>query len=125
MSPEHLLGGMGVQGHAEVVALGGAAAQGAQALGLFLALDPFGDGHQTQGLGDLDDGLGQAGRVVIGQRGDERAVDLEDVDRELLEVGQRRIPGAEVVDGDAEPECAQARAGSAPPSRCRASWRSR
>ena len=47
----------------------------------------------------------EIGRVVLfGQRRHEGAVDLEDVDRELLEVGQRRVPGAEVVDGDTEAE---------------------
>ncbi len=35
---------------------------------------------------------------------DERAVDLERVDGELAEVGERRVAGAEVVDGDAHAE---------------------
>jgi hypothetical protein len=37
------------------------------------------------------------------QAGDERAVDLDHVDRQPLEVGQRRVAGAEIVDRDAQP----------------------
>ena len=42
-----------------------------QALGLFLALDPFGHGHEAKVFADSDDGLRQAGLVVVGQRRDE------------------------------------------------------
>ncbi len=38
------------------------------------------------------------------EAGDERAVDLEDVDRELAQVAQRRVAGAEVVDRQTDPE---------------------
>ena len=41
---------------------------------------------------------------------DEGAVDLEAVDRQALEVGQRRVAGAEVVDGEAHAQRVQLRA---------------
>ena len=40
----------------------------------------------------------------VGHAGDERAVDLEDVDRELAQVAQRRVAGAEVVDREPDAE---------------------
>ena len=43
----------------------------------------------------------------VGEAVDEAAVDLERVDRESLEVGERRVPGAEVVDGQVQAEAAQ------------------
>ena len=46
--------------------------------------------------------LGQRGRAR--DRARERAVDLEAVDRELLEVGERGVAGPEVVDGDSDAE---------------------
>ena len=52
---------------------------------------------------EADDRLGDRGvlRVRL-EIGDEGNVDLERVDREVLQVRQRRIAGAEVVDGDGE-----------------------
>ena len=44
--------------------------------------------------------------------GDERAVDLDHVEREAAQVGERRVAGAEVVDGQAHAEVLAARAGS-------------
>jgi len=51
--------------------------------------------------------IGPHDRRVLGvatQAGDERVVDLEDVDGETPEVGQRRVAGAEVVDRDLDAE---------------------
>ena len=42
--------------------------------------------------------------AALGQLGDEGAVDLQHVDRELAQVGERGVAGAEVVDGDPDPE---------------------
>ena len=36
--------------------------------------------------------------------GDERLVDLHDVDRKVLEVAERRVSGPEVVEGQRDPE---------------------
>ena len=50
-------------------------------------------------------------RLVVGIDADvahERAVDLDRVHRQLLEVRQRRVPGAEIVDRQAHAELAQA-----------------
>src|SRR6185369_6511006 len=44
-----------------------------------------------------------------GDAGDERAVDLQDVDREALEVAQRRVAGPEVVDREMDAERPQLR----------------
>ena len=38
---------------------------------------------------------------------DERAVDLQRAHRKALEISERRVPGAEVVDGNAYPRVAQ------------------
>ena len=46
---------------------------------------------------------GMAG-LVVDEIGGEGPVDLEDVDRELLEVAQRRVAGAEIVEGEEHPE---------------------
>jgi hypothetical protein len=41
--------------------------------------------------------------LVVFEPGDERAVDLERIDGELLEVGERGVAGAEVVDRNPHP----------------------
>src|SRR3546814_1212274 len=63
-------------------------------------LHALADGHQTEGLAQSQHGthdLGVAGR--LGQAVNEAAVDLHDVDRAALQVRQRRVASAEVVDG--------------------------
>ena len=51
------------------------------------------------------DGAGQFGSaVLLGQPADERAIDLQDVDREPVQVRERRIAHAEVVDREAHAE---------------------
>ena len=52
----------------------------------------------------LDDGAGMAGGA---ERADKGAVDLDLAERELLQVAQARIAGAEIVERDAHPERAQ------------------
>ena len=111
---------------AEQVALATVAADLAQARQLQRGLDALGDHRQAEGVAELDDGLDD--RRVLGvdaQAVDERAVDLDRLDREPLQVGERRVAGAEVVDGEVQAEAAQlARARPWPPSR-RPSGRSR
>ena len=78
------------------------AAELAQALELDLALDALGDDLQAERAGDLDDGGDDRRVLVLGADAvDERAVDLDDVEREALQARQRRVAGAEVVDEDA------------------------
>ncbi len=70
-----------VEGFGEVVALAVLAAQVAEPLELVEPLDPFGDGGQPEGGGQVDDGAGERGCVgAAGDLVDERLVDLEDVD---------------------------------------------
>src|SRR5690606_35508887 len=72
-------------------------------------LHAFGDDVDAGAAGQADDGL-HDGQVVgvVGQAGDEAAVEFEYVDRQALEVGQRGVTGAEVVQGDGDAEGAQA-----------------
>ena len=84
------------------------AAGGAQDLGLSDGLDAFGGDDQpqrpAQGNDRADDRAG-VGRVL--QIGDEAAVHLDLVDRELAEVAEGGIAGAEIVERNAEPGIAQ------------------
>src|SRR5688500_12929588 len=49
---------------------------------------------------------GHGVRIVL-PGGDERAVDLEDLYRQLGQIAERRVAGAEVVDGDVDAQAAQ------------------
>ncbi len=56
---------------------------------------------ELERLAEPDDGASQRRAVgAVADLLDERLVDLEDVDREALQVAERRIAGAEVVDGE-------------------------
>ena len=57
--------------------------------------------HRDAGLHD------RAARVTLLELTDERLVDLHLVDRQLVEAAERRVAGAEVVDGQPGAECAQ------------------
>ena len=71
---------------------------------LFGLLDAFGDGFEVQCLGELHDGFDEAVAFVgADDVVDEAFVDLEDVDGEFGERGERRVAGSEVVDRDADP----------------------
>src|SRR4029450_7161039 len=97
----------------EEVALHRMAAELAQAPELDLALDALGHDLQAQRAGDLHDGGGDRRVLVLralvprAAPRDERAVDLDDVEREALEARQRRVAGAEVVDEDLHADLAQ------------------
>jgi hypothetical protein len=41
------------------------------------------------------------------ERTHEASIDLQDVDREVSEIGQRRVPGPEIVDRDAHTELSE------------------
>ena len=110
----------------EQVALAGVAAELAQVGELGLVLDALGDRPQPERAAELDERLDQRVRLVrAGGGGDERAVDLQRVDRQLLQVGERGVAGAEVVDRDVQAvgRAARAAARRRPPGR--ASARSR
>ena len=76
------------------------AAELVEALDLERQLDPLGDQREAQRLAVADDGPRQlAARVRIPELGHQRAGDLEDVDRQAAQVRERRVAGADVVDG--------------------------
>jgi hypothetical protein len=75
----------------------------------FLVLDALGDDPQTQFPAENDDRAGDARTVVVAFQGaDEAAVDLETIGRQLVEVGQGRVAGTEVVDGHRDSHGTQA-----------------
>jgi len=99
-------------GPAEQVALGEVAAQRAQGGVPGLVLHALGDHVSAQRPAERDDRLDHARRARPRGAGaaellDERLVDLEQRDRVVVQPGQRGVPGAEVVDRDADPELAQ------------------
>src|SRR6478672_6355066 len=75
---------------AEVEALDFIAGVAAQKAELFIGFDAFGHHRQAERLAHCDDGLRD--RLVFGVErnvADERAVDLQRIDREALELGER------------------------------------
>src|SRR5581483_10819840 len=71
-----------------------------QRLDLALVLDALGDDLEAEALADGDDRGGEAGSALsVGP--EERAVHLEDVDRQPAEIAERGVAGAEVVHRDA------------------------
>ena len=68
-------------------------------------LDPFGGGLDAERVGELGDRADDRARALAGEQVlDEAAVDLELVEREALQIAQRRIAGAEIVERDADAE---------------------
>src|SRR5438067_1107453 len=90
---------------APVVTLSALASEGAQARELTWSLHPFGDHGEVERVGERDHRLDDRGvprRSV--HLGHERLVDLQDVHGEALEVAQRGVASAEVVDCDLDAE---------------------
>ena len=86
-----------------------------QVLELGQVLDALAEGLEVERLAQVDEGLDERGRLLGGGDAlDEGAVDLERVDRELTQVGERAVAGAEVVDGDPDAERLESRAGAGP-----------
>ena len=87
----------------EQVALAEVASELAQLRELPVGLDALGDGDEAERVGEAHEvgGDGRVLRVVLDAL-DEGQVDLDDVDREAAEVLERREPGAEVVERDAD-----------------------
>src|SRR5665213_3070771 len=68
-------------------------------------LDALGERLDRERLAELDERADQGVPFgVTADAGDERAVDLQGVDGEALEIGQGGVAGAEVVDRDAHAE---------------------
>jgi hypothetical protein len=73
-------------------------------------LDALGDDLHPQAAGHVDDRLDDRARVLgvlAVEVGHEGAVDLEHVDREAPDVGQRAVAGAEVVEDERDAQAAQ------------------
>src|SRR5438067_10763576 len=83
------------------------AAEIAQRVPLHLRLDAFGDDIEPKGVPKAHDRLRHGRRSDRWQGFHERAVDLELVDRQRLDAAQRRVPRAEIVDGDRDAQTAQ------------------
>src|SRR3954452_18027154 len=67
-------------------------------------LDALGDGAQPEPPAEVDDALHDRRVRRVGEQvADERAVDLELVDRQVLEQRERGVAGPEVVHGNADP----------------------
>ena len=93
---------------AQVVALREVDAELAQQLQGLGVLHALGHGLQAEAACQVDHRLHHvAARVVVGQVVDELDVDLEEVDSELLEVGEAAVAGPEVVERDLAAELAQ------------------
>ena len=78
---------------------------GGQLLGFF---DALGEGVHSEISGQRDDGLDDLRSTAIAADPlDEPAIDLEGVDGEALEIGERGIPGSEVIEVDLDAEVPQ------------------
>src|ERR687890_486156 len=106
LAGEHPVYRSGRQGGGEEVSLTQPTAQTDQRGALLGDFDAFGDRLQLERVAQPDDRPCQ-GRAVGAKPDllDERARDLEDVDREPLEITERRVPRTEVVDGEPDPDC--------------------
>ena len=85
--------------HRQHVALAELAPHGGQQVPLDLAFDPLGDDFEPEGAGQLDDALGE-GQALPGDSDPvhEGLVHLQHVDRQLPQVAERGVSGAEIVD---------------------------
>jgi hypothetical protein len=92
-------------GTADEIALHLVAGLARQEGALGLRLHPFRDDRNVEGTREAQDRADDLGRLGSGLKvGDEAAVDLDLVERERLEIGQRGVPGAEIVHRDADAE---------------------
>ncbi len=76
--------------------------------GLVRVLHPFGHRAHVQGVGHADDHPDDGAQVIAGREfAHEAAVDLERVEGEAAQVGERGVPRAEIVQRDAHARLAQ------------------
>ena len=70
-----------------------------------LVLDPLGDGDEVERAGEVHDRLDHRARAAVARHvAHELPVDLDDAERQVLEVGEAAVAGAEVVEGQAAAE---------------------
>src|SRR4029079_15632405 len=92
----------------EIKALNLVAAFRTQHRCLLHRLDALGDDLEVQAVPEAHDGAHDRGVARVSRDvAHEALFDFQPVDREVLDVGERRIAGAEVVNGDADAELAQ------------------
>ena len=90
--------------HQESLAL--LTAEAAQQGVLPRGFNAFGDNAEPQGPREGDNAANDGLVLPVGTRtADERAVDLQNVDREVLEVAQRGVARTEIVDGQPHAKC--------------------
>ena len=99
---------VGRQGPAHQVALGPVAAHRAQRRELLGRLDSLGDDEQLERVREVDHGRDHGVVAAVAEPAHERPVDLEERQVEALQVGQRRVAGAEVVEADLDAELGDA-----------------
>src|ERR1700761_5348444 len=93
----------------EEIALKALRTEFAQERELHLGLDAFRDGFNLECLGEGEDrGDDGIGSLRFGDLLEEEAVDLDDVDGQTMEVTERGVTGAEVINGDAHSELFEA-----------------
>lgn len=79
-----------------------------QSFGLLPGLDPFGDNLGFEMAGQGDNRRDHRGVVGAGAHlADKSPVNLQAVEWQVGQVGQRGVAGTEVIDGDMDPEPAQ------------------
>src|SRR5579862_230284 len=72
---------------------------------LLVGLDAFGDHRQAEALAEAEHGAHDRGRLLVRMDLlDERAVDLDPVERKGAQVRKRRVAGAEIVHRDLDAE---------------------
>src|SRR5437763_970135 len=96
-------------GFCEQESLSGNAPQRQERRDLGLELDSLRYRVESERLAQRDDRARQLRPIVgLGQSPHDTAIDLQNVDGEAVQVGQRRVTGAEIVDGEFDTERLQA-----------------
>src|SRR5207244_10754455 len=105
-------GAVRAHGAREEEALAELAAELLEERQLRAGLDALGEHLLVERLAELEDGAHDLAAVALARHAvDERAVDLERIDGQRRQVAQRRIAGAEVVDGKRDAHVMQRREG--------------
>lgn len=99
------LGGVGIDGRSEEVALGKIAAEAAEVIELRGFFDPLGDDLAVQFASESENEVDDVLAGAIGLHvGHERAVNLNDIGRETAQGDEGNAAGAEVINGSGEVE---------------------
>src|SRR5450755_911075 len=103
---EQIVDCLGLERTAEQESLTGVAVLLLQLAQLGLVLDPLAECLEAEDLAELYERVYERlGLARCGDAGDEGAIDLQRIYRELAQVSQRAVAGAEVVDRDPHAQC--------------------